>query len=169
MSFTKTMLIAAAIAAGGAGVATANPILLDLPSSTYITVGGLDWTWASAVSSVDFFGYNTLSDPSLHAGWRYATVAEFAARPDRSAFLDGNGDIIQSTIYWNTVFDFADFDNALTEVNRVIVPDDDLTNYYEIFYVRGGDVPEPASWALMLAGFGLIGFAMRRRATHATA
>jgi len=26
-----------------------------------------------------------------------------------------------------------------------------------------GDVPEPASWALMLAGFGLVGGAMRRR------
>src|SRR6201999_2058161 len=26
-----------------------------------------------------------------------------------------------------------------------------------------GDVPEPASWALMLAGFGLIGAAMRGR------
>jgi PEP-CTERM motif len=28
-----------------------------------------------------------------------------------------------------------------------------------------GAVPEPASWALMIAGFGLVGFAMRRRAT----
>jgi PEP-CTERM motif len=27
-----------------------------------------------------------------------------------------------------------------------------------------GGVPEPASWALMIAGFGLVGAAMRRRA-----
>jgi hypothetical protein len=27
-----------------------------------------------------------------------------------------------------------------------------------------GSVPEPASWAMMIAGFGLIGGAMRRRA-----
>ena len=27
----------------------------------------------------------------------------------------------------------------------------------------GGAVPEPASWAMMIAGFGLIGAAMRRR------
>ena len=26
-------------------------------------------------------------------------------------------------------------------------------------------VPEPASWALMVAGFGLVGFAYRRRST----
>jgi hypothetical protein len=30
-------------------------------------------------------------------------------------------------------------------------------------------VPEPASWALMIAGFGMVGFALRRRATLATA
>jgi hypothetical protein len=29
-----------------------------------------------------------------------------------------------------------------------------------------GAVPEPASWAMMIGGFGLIGGAMRRRRTH---
>jgi PEP-CTERM motif len=31
--------------------------------------------------------------------------------------------------------------------------------------VSNGGVPEPASWALMIAGFGLVGGAMRRRVT----
>ena len=31
------------------------------------------------------------------------------------------------------------------------------------FETRDGPVPEPASWAMMLAGFGAIGAAMRRR------
>jgi hypothetical protein len=31
--------------------------------------------------------------------------------------------------------------------------------------MRQGGVPEPAAWAMMLAGFGLVGGAMRRRAT----
>lgn len=34
-----------------------------------------------------------------------------------------------------------------------------------IFTAFGGIVPEPASWAMMVAGFGLIGGAMRRRTT----
>ncbi|MFM2410098.1 MAG: hypothetical protein RL481_926 [Pseudomonadota bacterium] len=34
---------------------------------------------------------------------------------------------------------------------------------YVVEYSRLGVVPEPASWALMIAGFGLVGGAMRRR------
>jgi hypothetical protein len=34
-------------------------------------------------------------------------------------------------------------------------------NYRFNFLV--GSVPEPSTWAMMLAGFGLIGMAMRRR------
>jgi len=30
----------------------------------------------------------------------------------------------------------------------------------------GGGVPEPASWAMLIAGFGLVGAAMRRRTQH---
>ena len=31
------------------------------------------------------------------------------------------------------------------------------------FITKGGVVPEPATWAMMIAGFGLVGFAARRR------
>lgn len=30
----------------------------------------------------------------------------------------------------------------------------------------GGTVPEPATWAMMILGFGMVGFATRRRAIH---
>ena len=35
--------------------------------------------------------------------------------------------------------------------------------------VTYGAIPEPESWALTIAGFGIVGFAMRRRATAVTA
>lgn len=35
---------------------------------------------------------------------------------------------------------------------------------FELDSIAGTAVPEPASWALMIAGFSMVGFAMRRRA-----
>ena len=42
-------------------------------------------------------------------------------------------------------------------------------NYDITFSTLGGGVPEPASWALMLVGFGGLGMAMRRRRAVALA
>ncbi|HWI84783.1 MAG TPA: PEPxxWA-CTERM sorting domain-containing protein [Sphingomonas sp.] len=47
----------------------------------------------------------------------------------------------------------------------------DLAGYYgptgsSAFTLTGGAVPEPASWAMMVGGFGLIGGAMRARRTN---
>ncbi len=50
----------------------------------------------------------------------------------------------------------------------------DVRGFNETYSDFAGDwaityVPEPASWALMIAGFGMVGLAMRRRATAVTA
>jgi hypothetical protein len=155
------MITAAAFAVAlfaGAGAAAANPILTDLPANTFITIGDLEWTAAAPVSSPDWYGYNTLYGPELHDGWRFATVEEFANRP---TWADFGG--AQSAIYWNSAFDYVDVGD---DVARTL----DLSgnaNSSDIWYVRnvntGGAVPEPASWALMIGGFGLAGAALRRR------
>jgi hypothetical protein len=44
--------------------------------------------------------------------------------------------------------------------------DDQINNIddnHDDFIVRVTAVPEPASWAMLIAGFGLVGFASRRR------
>jgi hypothetical protein len=41
-------------------------------------------------------------------------------------------------------------------------------NIRSLVITTPGGVPEPASWALMITGFGLVGAAMRRRATKVT-
>ncbi|MBL8555288.1 MAG: PEPxxWA-CTERM sorting domain-containing protein [Phenylobacterium sp.] len=38
---------------------------------------------------------------------------------------------------------------------------------FDAFYGNGGGVPEPATWGLMIAGFGLAGTALRRRRAFA--
>jgi PEP-CTERM motif len=40
-----------------------------------------------------------------------------------------------------------------------------LVNNFEATLAPNGAVPEPASWAMMIAGFGIAGAAMRRKAT----
>ena len=40
-------------------------------------------------------------------------------------------------------------------------------SHLQFFGSEGGVVPEPATWAMMIAGFGLVGSAMRRRRTVA--
>jgi hypothetical protein len=42
--------------------------------------------------------------------------------------------------------------------------DKDYNDHQFVFTnVGGGVVPEPATWAMLIAGFGMVGFAMRRR------
>lgn len=38
-------------------------------------------------------------------------------------------------------------------------------NYYALGELSANAVPEPATWAMMIAGFGLVGLVLRRRAT----
>ena len=46
---------------------------------------------------------------------------------------------------------------------------DPLIDAVSVEALQRGGVPEPAAWAMMLAGFGLVGGAMRRRGTMVTA
>ena len=64
-----------------------------------------------------------------------------------------------------TALDLAAFD----AIGYNIAVDSRGTNYLrntaEIYrqFTNAGAVPEPATWAMMLMGFGLVGGAMRRR------
>ena len=66
--------------------------------------------------------------------------------------------------------DFAtgQFEAAPGFVDYIRVYDTALTAA-EVAGLGNGTVPEPASWIMLIAGFGLIGAAMRRRAQAHTA
>jgi hypothetical protein len=141
-----------------AGAASAAVNLNDLPVGTYITVGNLDWTWASPVATANWGGSNTLYGPDLHAGWRYASADELANRPNASAFLV-DGQAVQSVAYWNSYFTHIDYNDGVLGFVRSM-PDGSA---YETWYVRdvAGVVPEPATWAMMIIGFGAVGTMVR--------
>jgi hypothetical protein len=49
------------------------------------------------------------------------------------------------------------------ELNPVADTADSDYQVYAVFVLAAGGVPEPATWVMMLLGFGLIGTSMRRR------
>ena len=61
---------------------------------------------------------------------------------------DGGVKDIRGISIWNTDGGGIGFDNLKFDVKSIFVP---------------GAVPEPGTWAMMIAGFGLIGASMRRR------
>lgn len=58
------------------------------------------------------------------------------------------------------------FDPAVDTVSTYV---DDFGNANRNYAFVVSDIPEPASWAMMIAGFGLVGGAMRRRQVALTA
>ena len=185
-----------ALAATAALAFTAMPAsaaLLDipLPANTYITFGGLDWAWASPCSPAgcNFDGQNVL-DLSYQStqGWRLPTALEFAARPAASDFVFAGANVpfggvsVEGTVHTSApgdaacaaayfsdgFFNLCNYEDA--EINAIFGnPDYANEPNVETWLVRGdARIPEPATWAMLIAGFGMVGFAMRRR-TAATA
>jgi len=60
---------------------------------------------------------------------------------------------------------YADFSNGLRGLGvfEAVVGNDDAAQFVIKTLTPSPGVPEPAAWAMMLGGFGLVGAAMRRR------
>jgi hypothetical protein len=85
--------------------------------------------------------------PAFYASQDFDSPVDYTVQPGDTGA--GSIDFFQ---YHDGDFVYSDF--LLASVSRVVVAVADPT---------GGAVPEPASWALMIAGFGLAGAALRRR------
>jgi hypothetical protein len=150
-------LIAAGLLAGPMS-ATAVPIdTSPITSAYYFEFNGLLWAWASPVSTEDYFG-NTLSAPGIQSGWRMATPAEWALRPDYTAF---SGTSCASR-FWNSVFTHCDYGDSLTN----ILSPGATNNSSDLWYVKSASVPEPGIVSLL--GLGLLGLGISRRKAEAT-
>lgn len=74
--------------------------------------------------------------------------------------LDGTGQ--NDTVWVNGTASFVTGTSALLSL-RASGTSDSYGIYIDDVGLKGTGIPEPAAWAMMLAGFGLVGGAMRRK------
>ena len=79
------------------------------------------------------------------------------------SFLDGTSQAFSFTNFANSNFNTIDF-SALADITGFTASSNDNlgVTYDDLRFTA--DVPEPATWAMMIGGLGLIGGAARRRA-----
>lgn len=111
----------------------------------------------------------------------YTGPASFADGSSSIAFTFGNFDVGESfvwlidvdgpdqvTVFGNELVGstaYADFSNGLRGLGvfQAVDGNPDAAEFVIRTFTPSPGVPEPAAWAMMLGGFGLVGAAMRRR------
>jgi hypothetical protein len=144
-----------------------SAMAVDVPSNLIVNAGGMQWAWASPCAPAAPSCGNPLV---MHDGWNVASSSDFASSFTGFADLSaqfGAGTICASA-YFNSGYghcDDANVDPSYANVRVWNAPvawgPNSMDSASETFVVRA--VPEPETYALMLAGLALVGFVARRR------
>ena len=176
MRVPRTILVAFAVAATMSNPAAATE-LLDV-TMTFASGATFEGTVTfaddfSSYSAVDgqLFGYQNgvyTGVGSTPINWVWTTGNWSTGSNNFSNWLMGPGPQPTYDTYIQLAYNYADPAN-LTFTSGVSYGGTDNTVNYTDAFVRGSfgpveaPVPEPSTWALMLFGFGAVGFGMRRR------
>jgi len=157
-------IVLGALAACAAWVTTPAmaAINVDVPPNFYITYNGMDWAWASPCSATTpSCGDTSLLTYQGSFGWHLPTAAEFLLRPQASNF-GTSASFRCAAAYFSDTYTHCDYGDA--QSGYIWDPSASNSSAVETWVVRAavGAVPEPATWAMMLLGFGAIGMALRR-------
>jgi PEP-CTERM motif len=130
---------------------TTNPL-------AYSGVGAASFLFGGSASD---YAISTIDDNPLNinhmANYEMIGVGSFVFADD---FFRG----VEGVTHYQDVYVF---DESIDTVSAYV---DDFSNTSRNFAFRlqSGAVPEPSTWAMMILGFGLIGFAMRKRSNVRT-
>lgn len=132
---------------GGSGYTGGNALQYTTNVGTPLT-----FTFSNAINAFgfDLYGLGTLGATTLSVGYNGSTATLL------SNYVGNNG--------YDGFFGFIDTTSSFKSLTLANTVSGDV--YVVDNVVSGtalGAVPEPASWALMIAGFAMVGFAMRRR------
>lgn len=136
-----------------------NSYFLDggtfLPTSYPIKIDGLTNSWNLDVDYAQWVSVGSGFD--LDVGL-YCTISAQATNAPQVTTIDsGCGPM---TLTWKGMT-FVD-DNFVDRTGELDAFGDSGTNW-ALAYSASGAIPEPASWAMMVAGFGLVGASIRKR------
>ena len=124
------------------------------PGGNYLSVlggGSASLTFASAMSSISFNWGSIDTWNTLTIHWSGGDESVFGNPGGGGQTGSTTNGLFQA---WTTGGDYI---TGLTFASS--------SNSFEIDEISGSAVPEPATWAMMITGFGLAGVAIRRRRT----
>lgn len=176
-SVLSMVAVAALVAASGSTLAATSvfggkniaPHLSDIgnppPASAIVTNAGLEWVWANPCGGTpdSECGGGQLG-VSLHDGFGFASAAQWGTWGSLAAFQGSWGGVTCAAPQFSLSFDHCDTGDMLDGYiwgSPLTDPDKAANPFSETFLVRA--VPEPQTYALMIAGLGLLGFIARRR------
>lgn len=119
-----------------------DPILALFDSTGALIGQNDDGGFANVAADINGRPWDTFLQSALNPGTYTVSIqafSNFANGPNLSNGFQNDGTFNGRNTNW--AFDILNVDSA----------------------VQGGAVPEPATWAMMLIGFGAVGFAMRRK------
>ena len=163
----KLLATAVSLAVMACAAPASAVINSPVPTANYITFLGFDWAWAAPCApnglscGADLRLDNALTYQATQ-GWRYPTLPEFLNRPAVADF----GTKCASA-WFNSGYSHCDILDA--QAGYVWDYGFNITSggtnpAAETWVIRGGSgTPEPAAWAMMIAGFALAGASLRRR------
>jgi hypothetical protein len=116
------------------------------------------FTFNTAISAVDNAGATSLATSRLFASFAPTALAA------GSYWIGLSG---TNEIGWDLRFNVPSNGWVQLSNNDAFTPNNNVQAYFQIEGLTGG-VPEPATWAFMILGFGVIGGALRRRKANVT-